>query len=230
MSAAVGSIRNRPASIRYALASLAAVGALSLRGLLNPLYGSENPYHTIWVAVVWAAWYCGVGPATVATLIGFFGVWYYFLPPNHSFGLLTSSQVFGLFGYLFLSAVIIAIGESNRRSIARRARVEEELRASEERLRESEEQFRSLANSIPELCWMARGDGHIFWYNERWYEYTGTRPEQMEGWGWQAVHDPQILPAVMDRWKECIRTSKPFEMEFPMRGADGVFRWFLTRV
>ncbi len=36
--------------------------------------------------------------------------------------------------------------------------------------RESEEQFRMLANSIPQLAWMARPDGWIFWYNQRWYE------------------------------------------------------------
>ena len=103
-------------------------------------------------------------------------------------------------------------------------------RDAEEGLRRSEEQFRAFANSLPELCWMARHDGHIFWYNERWYEYTGTTPQQMEGWGWQSVHDPQMLPSVLERWKESIRTGTPFEMEFPLRGADGAYRWFLTRV
>ena len=48
-----------------------------------------------------------------------------------------------------------------------------------------ERQFRTLAASIPQLVWMAEATGYIFWYNERWYEYTGTTPEQMEGWGWQ---------------------------------------------
>ena len=61
----------------------------------------------------------------------------------------------------------------------------------EEALREGEEQFRTLADNIPQLAWMARPDGWIFWYNRRWYEYTGTTLEQMEGWGWQAVHDPE---------------------------------------
>jgi PAS domain S-box-containing protein len=100
-------------------------------------------------------------------------------------------------------------------------------RDAEEALRRSEEQFHAFANSLPELCWMARDDGHIFWYNERWYEYTGTTPQQMEGWGWQSVHDPQMLPSVLERWKESIRAGTPFEMEFPLRGADGAYRWFL---
>ncbi len=104
------------------------------------------------------------------------------------------------------------------------------LRGAEEALRRNQREFQVFANSLPELCWIARADGHVTWYNERWYEYTGTTPEQMEGWGWQSVHDPEILPAVMERWKESIRTGSQFEMEFPLRGADGVFRWFLTRV
>ena len=97
-------------------------------------------------------------------------------------------------------------------------------------LRASEGQFRTLAETIPNLAWMAHSDGHIFWYNRRWYEYTGTEPAQMEGWGWQSVHDPKELPQVMERWKGSIASGQPFEMVFPLKSADGVFRSFLTRV
>ena len=97
-------------------------------------------------------------------------------------------------------------------------------------LRESEEQFRTLADSIPNLSWWANADGYITWYNRQWYEYTGTTPEQMEGWGWQSVHDPNVLPKVLERWQASLATGQPFDMEFPLRGADGVFRSFLTRV
>jgi PAS domain S-box-containing protein len=100
----------------------------------------------------------------------------------------------------------------------------------EGRLRESEAQLRTLADAVPQLVWMAEPDGHIFWYNQRWYDYTGTTPEQMEGWGWQSVHDPEMLPRVVKRWRASLETGEPFEMEFPLKGADGVFRWFLTRV
>ena len=104
-----------------------------------------------------------------------------------------------------------------------RAQVARELRASEG-------QFRPLAETIPNLAWMAHPDGSLFWYNRRWYEYTGTKPEQMEGWGWQSVHDPKALPQVLERWKGSIASGQPFEMVFPLKGADGAFRSFLTRV
>jgi PAS domain S-box-containing protein len=103
-------------------------------------------------------------------------------------------------------------------------------RQAEREVRESEERFRTMANSIPQLAWIARADGFILWYNQRWYEYTGTTPEQMDGWGWQSVHDPAVLPTVLSRWREAIALVQPFEMEFPLRGADGTFRNFLTRV
>ena len=105
-----------------------------------------------------------------------------------------------------------------------------EQRQAAEMLLAREADFRALANSIPTLAWMAKPDGWIFWYNDRWYEYTGTTPEQMEGWGWQSVHDPVTLPAVLERWGKSIATGQPFEMTFPLLGADGQFRPFLTRV
>jgi len=105
-----------------------------------------------------------------------------------------------------------------------------ERKRAEEALRESEERFQAMANGIPQLAWMADADGSIFWYNQRWYEYTGTTSEEMQGWAWQSVHDPEVLPRVLDGWKGAIADRKPFEMEFPLRGADGRFRVFLTRV
>ncbi len=86
------------------------------------------------------------------------------------------------------------------------------------------------ANAVPQLVWMANPDGWIFWYNEQWYQYTGSTPEQMAGWGWQSVHNPDTLPSVLSRWKHSIASGEPFEMTFPLRGSDGVFKPFLTRV
>lgn len=91
-------------------------------------------------------------------------------------------------------------------------------------------QFQLLADTIPQLAWMADPSGYIFWYNRRWYEYTGTTPKDMEGWGWQSVHDPKVLPSVLESWRQSIETGEPFDMVFPIRGANGIFRPFLTRV
>jgi PAS domain S-box-containing protein len=97
-------------------------------------------------------------------------------------------------------------------------------------LGESEERFQAMANGIPQLAWMAQPDGHVFWYNQRWYDYTGTTFHQMQEEGRERVHDPVVLPKVLDRWKTAVANGQPFDMEFPLRGADGVFRVFLTQV
>ena len=101
---------------------------------------------------------------------------------------------------------------------------------SAEATAELEARFRALADGMPQLAWMARPDGWIYWYNRRWYEYTGTTFEEMEGWGWRSVHDPAVLPAVVEQIRRSFETGEVFEMVFPLRGADGEFRPFLTRM
>ncbi|GAO37866.1 putative two-component hybrid sensor and regulator [Sphingomonas changbaiensis NBRC 104936] len=118
-------------------------------------------------------------------------------------------------------------------SVAKRgiveAREREERRRAEAALRESERNFSTLVDAMPQLCWMANADGRITWYNRRWHEYTGTHPEDMDSWDGESVHDPAVLPTVQNGWRHSIETGEPFEMTFPLRGADGVFRPFLTR-
>ena len=101
---------------------------------------------------------------------------------------------------------------------------------AQEAIEASEKQLRALADSIPQLAWMANGDGYRIWFNKRWFEYTGKTLEESQGWGWQSVHDAERLPQVLAAWNASIEIGKPFQMEFPLRAADGSFRWFLTQV
>ena len=66
-------------------------------------------------------------------------------------------------------------------------------------LRHGESQFRTLADNIAQFAWMADESGSIFWYNKRWFDYTGTSLEEMRGWGWQKVHHPEHLERVLGR-------------------------------
>ncbi|MDQ3138081.1 MAG: PAS domain S-box protein [Gemmatimonadota bacterium] len=96
-------------------------------------------------------------------------------------------------------------------------------------LRESEARFRGLAESMSQFAWIADGTGWIFWYNQRWFEYTGTTLEQMQGWGWKQVHHPEHVDRVVDRVQRSWETGEPWEDTFPLRGRDGNYRWFLSR-
>ncbi len=98
-----------------------------------------------------------------------------------------------------------------------------------EEARESEGRFRAMAENIPQLAWMARPDGHIYWYNRRWYEFTGTNAESQEGWGWQSAHHPEYVEAVIAKWSAALRAGEPWEDTFPLRDQHGRYHWFLSR-
>lgn len=96
-------------------------------------------------------------------------------------------------------------------------------------LEASEAQFRDFSNNIQNLAWIADENGWIFWYNQRWYDYTGTTLEEMQGWGWEKVHHPDHIERVVDFVKEAWKRPEPFELTFPLRSKTGDYQWFLTR-
>ena len=101
------------------------------------------------------------------------------------------------------------------------------LRTSEE-LAGLGDRFRTLADNIPQLAWMADPKGNLYWYNQRWYDYTGLTPADMADGGWSRVHDPEFLQGASERFLEAIRTGEPWQDTFPLRRHDGEFRWFLS--
>jgi PAS domain S-box-containing protein len=104
-----------------------------------------------------------------------------------------------------------------------------DLKKAESALKESEERFRTMANSIPQLAWMTDEKGWIYWYNDRWYDYTGTTPKEMLGWGWRKVHHPDLVEGVVRRFTEAIEAGRPWEDIFLLRSREGEYRWFLSR-
>jgi PAS domain S-box-containing protein len=99
-----------------------------------------------------------------------------------------------------------------------------ERKRAEAALRTSERQFHTLADSIPQLVWMAEAGGKIFWFNNHWHEYTGTDSHDS-----QAALAPGPFHKARDRWAQALQTGTPFELELSLRGKDGKYRPFLTR-
>jgi diguanylate cyclase (GGDEF)-like protein/PAS domain S-box-containing protein len=105
-----------------------------------------------------------------------------------------------------------------------------QLKNAQLEVQESEIRFRTLADNIPQLAWMADSDGSIFWYNNRWFEYTGTTLEEMRGWGWTRVQHPDHVEAVKAKYcHHIVEHAGEWEDTFPLRGTDGNYRWFLSR-
>jgi PAS domain S-box-containing protein len=130
---------------------------------------------------------------------------------------------------VLIGASELDLREQEYRSIATFLTDLTALRAAERALSESEARFRTLANSIPQLAWMADPGGTTFWYNDRWYEYTGTRPGDLAGEGWKRVHHPDHVERIEQGLRDARTTGHPWEDTFPIRSRTGEYRWFLAR-
>jgi len=104
-----------------------------------------------------------------------------------------------------------------------------ERRDAEISARESEERFRLLSDNIGQLAWIAEPDGAIYWYNKRWFEFTGTTLEEMQGWGWKKIHHPEYVDHTTAKFKYHIEQGIDWQDTFPILGADGKYRWFLSK-
>lgn len=104
-----------------------------------------------------------------------------------------------------------------------------ERKRAEAALRASERQFHTLADSIPQLVWMAEADGRIFWVNSHWHDYTGVAPARATPDDWQSLLTPASLLDAKRRWAKSLQTGTALEMELSLLGKDGQHRPFLTR-
>jgi PAS domain S-box-containing protein len=100
---------------------------------------------------------------------------------------------------------------------------------AERALRESEEKFRTFAEAMPNQVWTATKDGKRDWFNAQVCAYTGRDCEGLAGTGWTDVVHPDDLPALQRRWAAAVASGARYEAEFRQRGADGAYRWHLSR-
>ena len=101
--------------VRYMVALLATAAALLVRLVLNRFLGDYVPYITLFPAVAFCAWYCGFGPSILSGILGLVGLRYWFMPPAHSLRVHGMQQAAGVVAFLFVSGILIAMGEARRR-------------------------------------------------------------------------------------------------------------------
>lgn len=104
-----------------------------------------------------------------------------------------------------------------------------EQKIAEQKIAESEKQLRTFADSIQNLAWIADGKGRINWYNQQWYDYTGTTFDEMKRWDWEKVYHPDYVQPISAMIKQLLTEGQAWELTFPIRRHDGIYRWFLTR-
>jgi signal transduction histidine kinase len=118
---------------RYTIAVACSLLAVLFRWLLDPVLGHVAFYVTVYIVVAFCSIVCGYAPAIVSAMLGFVGIFYWFIDPRHTLALIRPSEVHGVVGFFLLTIVLIALGEANRRK--------------QERLREA---VHALVNEIDE--------------------------------------------------------------------------------
>ena len=94
---------------------------------------------------------------------------------------------------------------------------------------ESRQHYQALAESLPNLVWTCRADGYCDYLSRQWLEYTGRDVDSQVGFGWIENVHPDDRAGVQSAWAEATTRGTVYDVEFRIRRADGVYRWFKTR-
>jgi PAS domain S-box-containing protein len=104
-----------------------------------------------------------------------------------------------------------------------------ERKRDEASLREKELRFRTLADNIAQLAWMADAGGELLWLNQRWLEYSGKTLEDMQHQGWLNVIRDDFKDEMIRQVRQSQETGNVMETVLPLLGRTGQYRWFLLR-
>lgn len=101
---------------------------------------------------------------------------------------------------------------------------------TESMLRESAVQLRELANAMPQIVFTARPGGSIDFFNQKWYEFTGTTENAICDDTWFSVIHPDDRDGCLETWRFNARAGRPHEHEARFRSARSQsYRWHLVR-
>jgi PAS domain S-box-containing protein len=182
--------KGRRLMLRYAVAVLAAAVATGVRMLLDPALDDKQPFVTFFVAVLFAAWYGGLGPSLLAAGLGAAAGVYFFLSPRHSFTISRPEDQVALGLFFFISVATGFLCESllaGRRAMERlqagqRARLEEEVRQRTAQLRQSEEKFRLLVEGTHDYAlFLLDAGGHVSSWNPGAERIKGYKADEVLG-------------------------------------------------
>lgn len=105
-----------------------------------------------------------------------------------------------------------------------------ELDAQRQTLSESEARFRQLADAMPQIVFAAQPNGHVDYYNQRWYDFTGLPRDTGGDEGWQPIIHPDDSQRALDAWEAAVGKEETYEIEHRFWDwREKGWRWFLAR-
>lgn len=97
------------------------------------------------------------------------------------------------------------------------------------RIEQSEKELNELANSVPQLVWVAGSDGSVLYYNNRVAEFAGASKKQDGKWSWEGLVHQDDLKATDKAWKEAVKNGTVYQVEHRVQMKNGEYRWHLSR-
>lgn len=107
--------------------------------------------------------------------------------------------------------------------------INEQLLDTQQQLQDGEAQLRLITDNMAQLAWMADAEGTAYWFNERWYKYTGANPADAAANNWHNLLHPDYTQHIIKKYNHYISHGDTWEDTFPLLGANGQYRWFLSR-
>ncbi len=210
-----------PVILSYGVAVLSVVFSTVILLWIKPDLGTAVYVSLFLCAVMFSAWFGGLGPGFLATILAVLALEYCFLPPTNSFAVENTYLPRLLFFSFFALVVVSLIGLQKRSS--------ELLRRSEETLRRSKAQLQLVINTIPALVWTAQPDGSLDFINQVHQEFTGLSLDDVGDWRWTAVIHPEDNARLVGQWRAALAAGEPLEAEARLRRVHGDYRWLLIR-
>jgi PAS domain S-box-containing protein len=97
-------------------------------------------------------------------------------------------------------------------------------------LRQSERRLRTLTESLPQLVWTATPEGQCDYFSPQWLEFTGLSAHEQLGVQWlERVIHPADRDRTTNHWLGAVAGEHPYDIDYRIRRADGIYRWFKTR-
>jgi PAS domain S-box-containing protein len=241
----------RPTTIyHYALAILSVAVAIVATELFARLLNAEAIASSMLCAIIFTAWFAGLGPALLAITLAVLSFHYYLVPPINSFTwkhdlfgvgiselprLVLFSIVSILIAYLIsaqrkTTETLRCSRDELRTAIADQMRIEAALQNAFDEIKKSEIRLRLAIDTIPTLVWRAGPDGATEFLNQRCLDYTGLSLDQALEWGWAGAIHPDDSAGIQETWRATRTWRTRGETEARLRRFDGEYRWFLFRI